>query len=141
MNRNKFLSVLGVSAGTVIFAPFLQSCTYANSGLAPVSAGSIDFTLDLTLPAFAALNADGGSLVKNGVIVVRTAPDVYVALSSACTHEGATIGFNVAANRFICPLHGANFSTAGSVLMGPALRPLIKYNTTLSGGTSLRVYA
>jgi len=138
MNRHDFLSVLGVSAGTVIFAPFLASCSKNSSVLG--TGGTVDFTLDLTLPANASLNSNGGSLLKSGVIVARTSAGAYIAVSSACTHQGSTINFNSAGNRFICPNHGANFSTTGSVLVGPATSPLAKYNTTLTG-TSLRVYS
>ena len=138
MKRNEFFTLLGVSAGTVIFAPFLASCTQNNAGLGP--AGPVDFTIDLTLAANLALNSNGGSLYNNGVIVVRTSATTYIAVSSVCTHQGGTVYFDSASNRFICPRHGANFSTTGSVLLGPANTPLTKYNTVLTG-TSLRVYS
>ena len=138
MRRNEFLTTLGVSAGTVIFAPFLASCSKNNSGLGTEI--PIDFTLDLTQAANASLNSDGGSVIKNGVIVVRTTASTYIALSASCTHEGTTVYYDVSRGRFICPNHGANFSATGSGLLGPATRPLTKYNLTLTG-TSLRVYS
>jgi cytochrome b6-f complex iron-sulfur subunit len=138
MNRNDFLSVLGVSAGTVIFAPFLASCSKNSSVLG--AGGTVDFTLDLTLAANSVLNSNGGSVYKSGVIVARTSAGAYIAVSSACTHQGSTINFVSASNRFICPNHGANFSTTGSVLLGPATSPLTNYNTSLSG-TLLRIYS
>ena len=138
MKRNEFLTTLGVSAGTVIFAPFLASCNKNNSGLG--TGIPIDFTLDLTQAANASLNSDGGSVIKNGVIVVRTTASSYIALSASCTHEGTNVYYDVSRGRFICPNHGANFSATGSVLLGPATRPLTKYNLTLTG-TSLRVYS
>lgn len=138
MNRHDFLSVLGVSAGTVVFAPFLASCTKNSSVLG--LGGTVDFTLNLSSAANAPLNTNGGSINSNGVIVARTTTGAYIAVSSACTHEGSTVNFNSASNRFICPNHGANFSTTGSVISGPANRSLTKYNTLLTG-TSLRVYS
>lgn len=136
MKRNEFLTALGVSAGTVIFAPFLASCSKNSSALG--AGGTVDFTLDLTLPANAALKNVGGSLLTKGVIVARTLGG-YIALSSVCTHQGGTVYYNNSSNRFVCPVHGANFSTTGSVLLGPATSPLTSYSTTLTG-TSLRVY-
>jgi len=136
MKRNEFLTALGVSAGTVIFAPFLVSCSKNSSVLG--TGGTVDFMIDLTLPANAALQNVGGSLLTKGVIVARTSGG-YIALASVCTHQGGTVYFNNANNRFICPVHGANFSTSGSVLLGPASSPLTSYSTTLTG-TSLRVY-
>lgn len=137
MNRNEFLSANGVSAGTVIFAPFLASCSKNSSGLG--SGGAIDFTLDLTLAANSVLNSNGGSVNKNGVIVVHTA-GAYLAVSASCTHQGTTVLFDGMNNRFHCPNHGAIFSTSGSVLQGPATTSLTKYNTLLTG-SSLRVYS
>jgi len=138
MKRNEFLTALGVSAGTVFFAPFLASCSKNSSLLG--AGGTVDFTLDLTQAANASLNSNGGSLLKSGVIVARTSAGAYVALSSTCTHQGGTIYFNNANSRFICPNHGANFSLTGSVLLGPANTALTKYNTLLTG-TSLRIYS
>ena len=137
MKRNEFLSALGISAGTVFFAPFLTSCSQNNGAL---GTASVDFTLDLTQAANASLNSNGGSLLKDGVIVARTSSGAYVALASTCTHQGGTIQFQSANNLFHCPNHGANFSTTGSVLLGPASSALQKFNTQLTG-TSLRVYA
>ena len=138
MKRNEFLTALGVSAGTVVFAPFLVSCS-KNSSVLGVG-GTVDFTLNLSSAANASLNTNGGSLNSNGVIVARTSAGAYIAVSSACTHEGSTVNFNSASNRFICPNHGANFSTTGSVISGPTSRSLTKYNTLLTG-TALRVYS
>jgi cytochrome b6-f complex iron-sulfur subunit len=138
MKRNEFFSVLGVSAATVFFAPFLASCSKNSAGLG--SGNPIDFTLDLTAAANVALMSDRGSVTKNGVIVVRTSASTYVALSGTCTHQGGALFYDGTVGRFVCPVHGANFSTTGSVLLGPATVALKKYNTTLTG-TSLRVYS
>jgi len=137
MRRNEFFSALGISAATVLFAPYLVSCSQ-NNGVLGVS--SNDFTLDLTLPANTALKSNGGSLLKDGVIVARTSAGAYIALSATCTHQGGTIQFFGSANEFQCPNHGAIFSASGSVLQGPASTSLQKFNTTLTGN-SLRVYA
>ena len=146
MKRSEFFSALGISAGTVIFAPFLASCSKdsnitADPGPSPSGGGgAVDFTLDLTLPANSSLNNNGGSLIKSGVIVARTSTGAYVAVASACTHQGVTIDFESGNNRFHCSGHGSNFGVNGSVINGPAVTALKMYNTLLTG-TSLRVYA
>jgi len=147
MKRNEFFAALGVSAGTILLAPFLVSCSKSSmNGVTPVppGGGTIDFTLDLTQPGNAALNSNGGSLVKNGVIVARTSNGDFVAVASACTHQGYTIEYDNANTRFHCPNpapgHGSNYSTTGSVINGPAVTALQKFTTTLTG-TSLRVFA
>jgi cytochrome b6-f complex iron-sulfur subunit len=146
MRRHDFLTTLGVSAGTVIFAPFLVSCSKSSMDTPSPGTGGgggVDFTLDLSLPANAALNTNGGFLTKDGVIVARTAADSYVALASTCTHQGYAVEYVSANNQFQCtnssPGHGSLYSVNGTVVMGPAPKALTKYNTTLNG-TMLRVY-
>ena len=141
MRRHEFLTALGVSAGTVIFAPFLTSCSKSSTmdAPSPPAGGALDFTLDLSLPANSALNTNGGSLLKSGVIVARTSGGTYVAVASSCTHQGSTVEFNNTSTQFHCPNHGSNFAATGAVVNGPATTALKMYNVTLTG-TSLRVY-
>ncbi|MEI7523921.1 MAG: Rieske 2Fe-2S domain-containing protein [Mariniphaga sp.] len=150
MKRKEFFTALGVSAGTVMFAPFLVSCSKGSSvadpGTGGTPGGTVDFTLDLTLPANAALNTVGSSLINsaNGIIIACVSAGNYVAVASICTHQGAQIGFDGTVNQFKCSNtgagHGSVFSTSGSVVAGPAPRGLKLYNATLSG-TKLRVFA
>ena len=144
MKRNEFFTVLGISAGTVIFAPILTACSKSNSVIPGTGGGGVDFTLDLTLPANAALNTIGGYLVNSGVIIARTTDTTYVALASACTHQGYVVEYQSASTQFHCtnpaPGHGSLYRTDGTVISGPAPSALAKYNTTLTG-TKLRVFA
>jgi len=144
MKRHEFLSALGISASTVIFAPFLVSCS-KSSGVAadPTTTNSVDFTLDLSAAANAALTTNGGSLIKNGVIVAKTSTGTFVAVASVCTHQGADIQYDNANTRFICSNqsagHGSKYTTTGAVSSGPAPTALKLFNTTLTG-TSLRIF-
>lgn len=147
MERNKFFSTLGISAGMIFLAPAMTSCSKSlddSSGSTTTpgttNSGAVDFTLDLTSPTYSALNNNGGSVIKDNIIIAKTSSGAFVAVSSVCTHQGSTIGYDNAGSRFHCPNHGSNFGTDGSVLNGPALTALKKYNTQLSG-TSLRIYA
>ena len=146
MERKAFFSSLGFSAGMIFLAPVMTSCSKSITD-SPAASGSttnnagVDFTLDLTSQTYAALNSNGGSVVKDNIIIARTSGGAFVALSSVCTHQQYNpIAFESAASRFHCPNHGSNFATDGSVINGPALNPLKKYNTQLTG-TNLRVYA
>lgn len=146
MKRHEFFSTFGISAGMLFMAPVLSSCSKSmtDSTTNPTGGGNnsaVDFTLDLTSSTYAALNSNGGSIVKDNVIVARTSSGVYVALTSICSHQQYNpISFESAANRFHCPNHGSNFGIDGSVINGPATSSLKKYNTQLNG-TSLRVYS
>jgi glycine/D-amino acid oxidase-like deaminating enzyme/nitrite reductase/ring-hydroxylating ferredoxin subunit len=49
--------------------------------------------------------------------------DVH-AVSARCTHLGCIVNFNEAEKAWECPCHGSRFGVDGSVLQGPANRPL-----------------
>ena len=47
-------------------------------------------------------------------------------VSARCTHLGCLVAFNNAERSWDCPCHGSRFGVDGSVLRGPAVRPLRK---------------
>lgn len=133
MNRKEFLSILGISAGGLVVATCLGGCKKTETN-------ATDFTLDLNSSVNSALNTNGGFVVTKGIIVARTNSGTYIAVAAACTHEGTSVSYQAANNRFHCPSHGANFSSSGAVLNGPANTALLQYKTELTG-TTLRIYS
>ncbi len=136
MDRKAFLVTLGKGAAVAGIAYCVGCSSNANDITAPTN---VDMTLDLSQSANVSLNTVGGSIVNNGIIIGRTGTSTFVAVSSACTHEGTTIQFQLNNNRFYCNNHGSTFSLDGKVTAGPASRALTKYNTTFSGN-SLRIF-
>jgi cytochrome b6-f complex iron-sulfur subunit len=126
MERKDFLKLVGISVAGITLARCVSACS-------KVGGTAVDFTLDLSQAANAALNTNGGYLYSNGVIVARTLAGAYIAVSSSCTHEGGTVAYDGANSRFRCPLHGATFGNTGSVISGPTSTPLTQYTVTQSG--------
>lgn len=138
MKRSEFIKQVGL--GT------LAVC----SGCALFSCGSnepepkIDFKLDLALTENAALTTIGGSLAKDGILIVLVAIDEYRAFNRACTHQGTPVNYQSSSKKFICPNHGSEFDQEGTALTGPATIALRKFNTELleeDGKKMLRVFA
>jgi cytochrome b6-f complex iron-sulfur subunit len=141
MEREEFLSKLGIGVLALCTGCGIASCSTnaAKSGdptpnVNPPTSGTV-FTADLN----SEVTAVGASKIASGVILVRlaagNAASAFTAVQVACTHEGTTIGYNTGASRFICPLHGSQFSQTGQVLVGPALVSLKKYTVSISGTT------
>ncbi len=72
-------------------------------------------------------------LVKSGwqsekqertIWIVKKSDDNVVAFSSSCTHLGCGYRWVEVQQRFACPCHGSFFDINGTVLAGPAPRPL-----------------
>jgi cytochrome b6-f complex iron-sulfur subunit len=137
MSRKDFLSMLGLGAGALAMNFCLGGCKTPDPVSAPTN---VDFTLDLTNPSYSALTRNGGYVYNGGVIVARTVSGTYIAVSQACTHQGATVTYESSNNTFYCSAHGSVFSTSGAVNRGPAGSPLATYHTALNG-TMLRVYS
>lgn len=137
MDRTEFLRLIGAAAGGTLMLACLEGCKKESVAAPKLTR---DFTLDLTAPANSALSQNGGYLVTQGVIVARTSAGQFIAVASACTHQGATIQYQASSNSFRCPAHGAGFNASGHVTAGPAGSDLQQFNTALNG-TALRVYS
>ena len=143
MDRKEFLAQMGMTTAAVFMGACLGGCSKDDDGGGNNTTNpptNVDFTLDLTQQANAALNSNGGFVYSNNIIVARTTSGTFIAVSQVCTHQGGTVQFQGANNRFFCPNHGATFSTTGAVTGGPATQDLKSYKTSLNGNI-LRVFS
>jgi Rieske Fe-S protein len=70
--------------------------------------------------------------VSEPVLVWKTA-DGFGAVSIVCTHKLSEVEINRAEGTLDCPSHGSRYKPDGSVLQGPAKRPLRRFKATLEG--------
>jgi cytochrome b6-f complex iron-sulfur subunit len=92
----------------------------------------------LALSDFPELAVVGGEVLLSdpkagNIIVARVSSSSVVCLSSQCTHAGCPVQYNQQADRFDCPCHGSQFADDGTVIRGPANRPLASFQTEFDG--------
>jgi cytochrome b6-f complex iron-sulfur subunit len=145
IDRKDFMKQVGLGFGAIMLLNCLQSCSETEiPDPNPTGNGDkLDFSIDITAMENTALQSKGGFLVikSKNVIIARTLSDTWIAVSSACTHQGATINYRAASNDFYCPSHGSIFSSVGAVTKDPATSALKKYNATFTANSNtLRVF-
>ncbi len=75
---------------------------------------------------------------KENVFVFSDAEGIY-AVSAVCTHLGCTVARSP--EGFACPCHGSRFGPTGTVLGGPAPRPLPQLEVSRAADGQLLVLA
>jgi len=132
-----------LAAGAGLVTGFgMSGCTDAagNTGDAsgpgrPPSADPGTATTGAPLATVAEIPVGGGQVFPaEQVVLVRPTGDDILAYSSVCTHAACMLTV-VSAERLRCPCHRSLFDTAdGSVLSGPAPRPLPAREIVVEGG-------
>lgn len=67
------------------------------------------------------------------VAAYRDEHDHLHVVSATCTHLGCVVGWNEADRTWDCPCHGSRFDHDGTVLHGPAVKPLEHYTPSVNG--------
>ncbi len=74
---------------------------------------------------------------KQTAWVVQLPDQKIVAFGPQCTHLGCAYHWDDAKSEFLCPCHNSVFSVDGTVVSGPASRPLDRYETKIENGKLL----
>lgn len=111
VGRREFLSAATLTALTL-----LQSACGDGQIGGTGPDGTSGGTLVVMVSQFASLASVGGVARVDGgsgtpVALVRTGAASFTALSLVCTHQGSTV--NITGAGFLCPNHGARFSSTG----------------------------
>lgn len=78
-------------------------------------------------------------LVDEKIYVFRDRGKGFSTASAVCTHLGCTVAHFQSDQKFHCPCHGSVFAADGSVVHGPAPRPLQWFEVTQTRDGQLRV--
>src|SRR5262245_31553870 len=126
LTRRDFLAAAAGACGACLS---LGGCAATNP--APLFTAFLDGTLPMPEP----LKMVGGQVkvkvpyIEDTVLVWRDLGGLHAA-SIVCTHRYSEVAYNEKANTLDCPSHGSRFNPDGSVLNGPAKRPLRVFKAT-----------
>ena len=137
--RREFCVQTCHAASLITLASMIEACggsTTSPSSSVPqlptisagIAGGAIAITVDASSPLATAGKAALVQTSGGNFLVARTAQDSFTALTAVCTHEACTVtGFD---NQiYVCPCHGSEYSTSGSVIKGPAPAALRQFAT------------
>jgi len=117
-DRRDFLMKMGIGAGVVGIGA--QAGASLRS-LVPNVSYDAPTTVKLGPPADF---PDGLKFLPDERLFVFREGKTFHAVSAVCTHLGCIVGWNKAEKTWDCPCHGSRFAIDGSVIEGPATKPL-----------------
>lgn len=107
----------------------LAACGLSASG--SVTAPSLGGNTTILLADHPSLSPVGGvalvTISSSPFAIVRTGTATFVTLSRICPHQGSTV--NQSGSGFLCPNHGAQFSSSGTWVGGERTSSLRSYTT------------
>jgi cytochrome b6-f complex iron-sulfur subunit len=143
MNRRQFCTHACQAASLVGVAAFVDACGGSpsspdgpNPSTLPTVNGSVSgnvvsVSIDASSPLASTGSAAAVQSSAGGFLVFRVDSATFNVMTSVCTHEGCTVS-GIASQTFVCPCHGSQYSSSGTVVQGPATRPLQRYTPTFA---------
>ncbi len=133
-----------------VLALSLGSCKKSTDNNQNIPNVPVNFTIQLSLPAYTNLNSPGGSVEipgvgYKGIVVYRMSIDNFVAFDMACSYDplvSEAICHIDSSGIIMVDSHcGSKFglTSGGSVVKGPATGPLKPYNVTADFSTNTLV--
>jgi nitrite reductase/ring-hydroxylating ferredoxin subunit len=140
VSRHDFLKKLGFS-GASLWAIYcsgtLSSCK--SSDVTPIVVSQ--FSINLDDISNSPLKTNGGYIIKNDVVIAKTANGDYAAVSILCRHENLTqVIYQKGANEFYCTAHGARYDLKGNGLNQNGSKGIVSYPVMImDNGKSLMI--
>lgn len=145
LTRRQFIVRAAQSGTLVVFGGVVSSLLSSCSGkgnspadvqtLPTIKATATNNQLTISTASGSPISAVGSAALiqySGGyLLAAHTASNTFVVVSAICTHQGCIVnGFS--GGFYICPCHGSEFDTNGSVVKGPATAALARFSTQVS---------
>ena len=108
-------------------------------GQGPVVANLAEYLEAGEVDSVDAIKPGEGAIVRRGMAkhaVYKHEDGSLIERSAVCTHVGCLVHWNSFEKCWDCPCHGSQFQPDGTVLNGPAVRPLAKLESETKSGRS-----
>jgi Rieske Fe-S protein len=131
-------AVVGGALGLGVGVPLLAACgsgsddasgsgSGGSGGTSTTPSGAIGKTSEVPV-------GSGKIFAADKVVVTQPTAGDFKAFSAVCTHQGCVVA-DIKGEDIDCTCHGSKFSIAdGSVLQGPATKPLESLKVSVKGG-------
>jgi Rieske Fe-S protein len=126
-------SVVAAGAG-IAAAAAVTACASSGKSETPPAPGDRPADADRQANTLAE-TADipvGGGVIAGDTVVTQPSAGTFVGLSAVCTHAGCKV-VAVSGGTINCACHGSKFALDGSVVNGPATKPLAPRAVRVSG--------
>jgi menaquinol-cytochrome c reductase iron-sulfur subunit len=146
-SRRSFLGVLvglgSVFVGALLSVPLVRFALFPlirrTTDLKSSPVGDLSEFSSLTEPVMRTIKieqVDGWrkAVSEKAVYVTKDDHGELRVLTSICPHLGCTVPWDKEKNQFVCPCHGATFSSNGTRVSGPSLRGMDTLETSVQDG-------
>ena len=125
-------------AGATCCAAVLAGCaSHAASSSSSAPAATSAPPVNALVATSAVPDGGGTIILGKNVVVTQPQPGSFKAFTAICTHQGCIVS-SVSNGTINCPCHGSKYSIEdGSVVHGPATRPLPPIAITVDGPSIL----
>jgi cytochrome b6-f complex iron-sulfur subunit len=134
MQRRKLLNWLGFGAIGAWLNSTIAACTNSGNN-SPAAVNPDGFVRGGTRQE---LKEKGKLLFKQGdtpilITADPTNPEKVYAVNAICPHKNCPVDWNTSKKTILCTCHGSSFKADGTLVSGPADRPLQSYPTKVEG--------
>jgi menaquinol-cytochrome c reductase iron-sulfur subunit len=142
LNRGRFLSGVTVGLGGLmsaviaapalgyVLAPSFETEQNYNVDLGPTSLYPVDKANPFHVVTFTRSPKGDPDIERRVAFVRNDGDDKFTAISNTCMHLGCPVQAN--ATGFACPCHGGQYDSQGRRIAGPPVRPLNRYETSVT---------
>ncbi len=137
MDRRTFMSWVGLGALSSSLPVAIAACN-ASAATTKIQRRADGYTAVGSLKTLKQTGLIENKKFAAGPLLIVSDPldsSGLIAVNATCPHRGCKVAWKQ--TEFVCPCHNSKFKADGSVVAGPARKPLAKFNVKTEGDVIL----